>query len=223
MSNLLIFIIFIISIFALLAVAIKFFPKDSIFTIAIGAVIGANIYNASTYPLDIFGIRFGFDSIIYTIFLFCMLVMYIDYGRRDLKIVLYTALFSIFFSAFLFVFGTYSQTGWTDGLWTSILSYLASIVGTFCAVWAMVALFGFLKERNLNIYVIVPLVLFFASLVNTIIYFGLTFVFSGQIVQDFLNMMAGSYIGKIIASLLCIALFGVHKIWQKQKNQDKTS
>ena len=86
MSELLIYLIFAVMILAIVITAIILFHKDAIFTIAIGTVIGANIYNAFTYPINIGEFVFGFDSIIYSIFLFCMFVFLVDYGKKTMKV-----------------------------------------------------------------------------------------------------------------------------------------
>ena len=104
MSGIWFYLIFLVSIFFILGVALKIFPKDASFTIAIGAVIGANIYNSSAYPIEIGGLVFGIDSIVYTIFAFCLLFMYIFYGKKDMKVVLYTSMFSIFFTISFTIF-----------------------------------------------------------------------------------------------------------------------
>lgn len=219
MNSILFFSIFIIVCFLIVAVAIRFFPKDATFTIAIGAVIGANIYTALTYPIEMFGITFGIDSIVYTLFLFCLLLMHESYGKKSMRVVLYTALFSIFFTAFLFFMGNLSQGGYSNALLVTFLSYIFSIVGTFCAAWVMIWLYDKFKYAGLNVYINFLIVILLASLVNTVIYFGLSFLIAGQVVENFVLLMAGSYIGKFVASLLCLVVFALHRHWQKSRGE----
>ena len=213
------FSIFTILCFLIVALAIRFFPKDATFTIAIGAVIGANIYSALAYPINIFGLTFGIDSIVYTLFLFCLLLMHESYGKKNMRVVLYTALFSIFFTAFLFFMGNLSQGGFSSALMMNFLSYIFSIVATFCAAWVMIWLYDKFKTAGLNIYLNFLIVILLASLVNTMIYFGLSVLITGLVVENFVALMAGSYIGKFVASMCCLAVFALHRHWQKSKGE----
>ena len=219
MSPILFFSIFTILCFLIAAVAIRFFPKDATFTIAIGAVIGANIYSALAYPINIFGLTFGIDSIVYTLFLFCLLLMHESYGKKNMRVVLYTALFSIFFTAFLFFMGNLSQGGFSSALMMNFLSYIFSIVATFCAAWVMIWFYDKFKTAGLNIYLNFLIVILLASLVNTVIYFGLSVLITGLVVENFVALMAGSYIGKFVASMCCLAVFALHRHWQKSKGE----
>lgn len=210
MNGILFFVIFIICAFFILDVALRLFPKDAAFTIAIGAVIGANIYNSSAYPIDIGGLIFGIDSIVYTIFAFCLLFMHIFYGKKDMKIVLYTSMFSIFFTAFLFLMGNISQTGYTDTVMLSFLSYLSSILATYLAVLSMVWVYDKLRSKNINIFFAIFVALLVVSLVNSAVYFGLSVACGAFTPTNFINSLAGSYIGKIIASGICLIIFAFH-------------
>lgn len=213
------FSIFTILCFLIAALAIRFFPKDATFTIAIGAVIGANIYSALAYPINIFGLTFGIDSIVYTLFLFCLLLMHEIYGKKNMRVVLYTALFSIFFTAFLFFMGNLSQSGFSSALMMNFLSYIFSIIATLCAAWVMIWLYDKFKTAGLNIYLNFLIVILLASLVNTMIYFGLSVLFTGLVVENFMALLAGSYIGKFVASMCCLAVFALHRHWQKSRGE----
>lgn len=215
MSPILLFIIFIVCVFGILLISKNFFHKAAIFTVAIGAIIGANIYNVGDYPIQIGSLIFGFDSIIYTVFVLCVLLMYIDYGKKSMMVVLYTAMFSIFFTAVLSFFGTYSQSGISATLIWSTLSYFSSIIATFFAVWAMVFVFDWFRKKKVNIYINIAIVMMICAVINSLIYFGLTFIFSSTLGSAFLPALAGSYIGKIIATALALIVFYLDNLWKK--------
>lgn len=215
MSGIWFYLIFLVSIFFILGVALKIFPKDASFTIAIGAVIGANIYNASAYPIEIGGLVCGIDSIVYTIFAFCLLFMYIFYGKKDMKVVLYTSMFSIFFTAFLFLMGNISQTGYTDAVMLSFLSYLSSILATYLAVHAMVWVFQKLRSKNTNIFLSILVALIVVLVVNSTVYFGLSVACGAYSVSNFWATLGGSFVGKFIASMCCLVIFAFH--YKKKK------
>lgn len=209
MSNILFFSIFIVVIFVLFFIALKIFNKNALYTVGIGSIIGANIYNIGSYPIVIGNFVFGLDSIIYTLFVFCVLLMYIDYGKDDMKSLLYTSLASIFFTALLAFAGTYSQSGLSTGLIWSSLSYINSIIATFIAIWAMIFAYDWLKKRKVNIYFIMVIVLLIALILNTVIYFSLTSLYTGTLGSSFVSSLIGSSIGKVIASIICLFILYV--------------
>lgn len=217
MSGILFFIVFILVMFIILGIALRLFPKDASFTIAIGAVIGANIYNSTAYPIFIGNFIFGIDSIVYTIFAFCLLFMLIKYGKRDMKIVLYTSLFSIFFTALLFFMGNLSQSGYSTELLLRFLFYIASIIATYFAVLAMAKIFEWLQAKNTNVYISILISLLVVSLVNSLIYFGISYLLTGNLGNTFFLALIGSYIGKAIASLLCLVVFAILSIKKHNK------
>jgi len=215
MNNLLFYSIFTAVIFILFLVALKIFNKNALFTVGIGSIIGANIYNVGSYPIVIGNFVFGLDSIIYTLFVFCVLLMYIDYGKEAMKSLLYTSIASIFFTAILAFAGSYSQSGLSSNLIWSSLSHLNSIIATFFAIWAMIFVYDWLRKKKFNWYLTIVAVLLVACIINSLIYFGLTFIYMGSLGSAFWNSLSASYIGKSIATIICLLIFYAHTLWTK--------
>lgn len=210
------YILFFLVCFAILIVAKYAFHKDGIFTLAIGAVIGANVYNVGNFPVPIGPFIFGMDAVVYTIFLFCVLSMYVEYGKASFKTLLYTALFSIFFSAMLSTFGQYLKTGsFTEEITWTGLSYLSSIIATFTCCWCMVSVYDFLKRKNCNFYLNIVISLILASMINSTIYFGLTFLFTGDLGDDFARSLFSSYIVKAISGCIFLLLLHIEQTYFK--------
>ena len=220
MLNLLIYFIFTLVVFAILFAGIKLFGKDAIFTIAIGTAIASNIYNPPAYPIQIGSLIFGLDAIVYTIFAFCILLMHIDHGKKNMAILLYTTLFSLFLAGFIAFAGTYFTSGLSQGNILNALSYVNCIIATFLAIWAMVLIFDLLRRKKWNIYISIFIALLVATLINSFFYFGLNFLISGNLGETFLLSLAGSYIGKIFAILLCVGIFFLLNRWVKTYKND---
>ena len=83
----------------------------------------------------------------------------------------------------------------------------------------MIWLYDKFKTAGLNIYLNFLIVILLASLVNTMIYFGLSVLITGLVVENFVALLAGSYIGKFVASMCCLAVFALHRHWQKSKGE----
>ena len=129
MSDILIFGLVLICFFAIFILAKHFWGKDALFVIGIGGAIGANIYNINSYPLQIGNFIFGFDSIIYTFFIFCLLVMLINYGKESFNSILYSSVGSIFISAFFcWFFQWHCRTLLTLAFQQRMLSCLEGLV-----------------------------------------------------------------------------------------------
>ena len=77
------FILFSIIIFLLSLVSYEKFRSTTLYALAIGGAVNANFFYAGNYPIFCFGIPFGIDSIIYTLFLFCVLLMFLKEGKKE--------------------------------------------------------------------------------------------------------------------------------------------
>ena len=91
----------------------KFFGKNALFVIGIGCVIGANLYNANDFPIALGNLILGIDSVVYTLFVFSVIVMYVYFGKTAMREVLYCAVGSIFLTSLLSFSGHFSQVGIT--------------------------------------------------------------------------------------------------------------
>lgn len=220
--NLFLFCLFTVICFVIVGVATNLFHKDAIFTIAIGAVIGANVYNIGSYPITIGGLVFGIDGVVYCVFLFCLLTMFIYYGEKDMKTNLYTALFSIFFTALLSFFGgLFQNQTWQAQIW-STMSFIFSIVATYATVVVMINFFKLLQRKKCNHYVAFGVCMLVGNLINSIIYFGLTFLISGGIGEAFVYSLLGSAITKFVSTLICVLLYYIYEInLQKKLRSEK--
>ena len=215
METLLFYMLFAVIVFAILFVGIKLFGKDAIFTIAIGTAIAANIYSPTAHPIIFCHLIFGIDAIAYTVFAFCILLMHIDHGKASMKSLLYTTLFSLFLAGFLAFAAAFFTTGITTASIQSALSYVNCIISTYLAATAMIFAFDFFRKNGVNIYMCLFLGLMLAIIINSLLYFGLTFLMFGTLGSTFAITLAGSYLGKTFAVLLCLGVFYLLNRWTK--------
>ena len=221
-SSIIFFIVFTVICFVILVLAKYIFQKDGIFTLAIGAVIGANIYNSSSHPIYVGDLILGMDAVIYTIFLFCTLIMFVQHGKQSFLTLLYTALFSIFFSALLSLFGTCATEGFISK--TAIMNFvpfLISMLGSFVACMVMILLFGALKNKNCNEYVNIIICLIVANLINSVIYFSLSYFLTGNLGEEFIASLLGSIIIKLACVCFCVVVLLIENKFIKKKNTNQ--
>ena len=181
--------------FAFLVVARKKYDYAMLFTIAIGCGVNANIYNSVSAPVMVGPVYFSIDSILYTLFMFTVIICAKDYDIRRAKILTSSALAAILVSAVIEFFAGWSSVGYSDTLLIKFIGYLASAVGTFAGVWAMLAMFKKMDSKaNINLTFIICVLL--ASIINSTIYYSGVIAVSGRI-ENLFYILAGSAIGKI--------------------------
>lgn len=181
-----------------LVVSYKIFKKDCLFVFAIGSVIAANIYNIGSYGLQVGWFILGIDSVLYTLFVFCTLLMYFIYGKKEANKLMWTAVSSIMFTALIDFVANCSKTGLQSNVIWGFASYLISALATIFAIYFMIKVCEYLKKSSANNYIQIIVGLLVASLVNSLIYFGLISILTLSIQSNFMPMLIGSYIGKIM-------------------------
>ena len=221
MNGILFLIMFSLIMFTIFFFARHFWGKDALFVVGIGCAIGSNLYNINNYPIIIGDFVFGMDAVIYTICIFTMLIMYIDFGESSLKNILFSTLGSLFLTALLSFAGNFMLSGITKDLIWNFVSYLFSILGTLVAVCIMIIIYKKLSSLKFNNYFNIAVGLFLASIVNSIIYFGLTFIVLGNLGQEFLMALISSYILKFTAIVICMLAYLLESVWVNSKKNNK--
>ena len=186
----------------------KRFDYAMLFTIAIGFAINANLFNALTTPIYCGPLVFSIDSILYTGFMFCIVVCAIEYGVRKAKILTSSAIAAILLSAMIEFLAKGSSLGFNLDLVVGLCSYIFSAIGTFAGVWLMLFVFEKLQAKKLNVYLNIVICLLIASIVNTSIFYIFTIITTKDI-ANLTYMLIGSYVGKIFCIGLSLLSFFV--------------
>ena len=187
--------------FTLLTIVRKWHDYALLFTIAIGYAVNANIYNSISAPVYLGNIIFSVDSILYTGFMFAIIICAKEYGTKKAKILTSSSIAAILVSAFIEFFAKLSAFGYSTEILTSFLGYFYSAIGTFAGVWIMLLVFEKLENKKINSYLNFLICVLIASLINSTIYYALVTITTGTI-DNFGYILLGSYIGKIFAIIL---------------------
>ncbi len=199
--------------FAFITFIRKWHNLALLYTIAIGYAVNANIFNGMTVPVDVGGIVFAIDSILYTGAIFAIIICAHEFSIRHAQILTSSTIAAILVSAVIEFMATISYQGYNTAVLTHFSGYVFSSIGTFVAVWLMLAIFKRLKKKGVNLYLNFALCVFFANVVNTAIYYGFLILTSG-IVENMWCVLLGSLIGKVFS--ICLGLFGYfinEKFW----------
>ncbi len=194
--------------FAFLAFARKWHDYAMLFTIAIGCAVNANIHNSVSAPVVLGPFTFAIDSILYSMFMFTVIICARDYDARRAKILTSSAIAAILVSAVIEFFAGWSSVGYSDELLITFIGYFSSAFGTFVGVWVMLAVFTKLNGKiNVNLTFVICVLI--ASLLNSAIYYFGVIAVSGQI-ENFVFILLGSAIGKAFCVILGLLAYYIN-------------
>lgn len=193
-------------VFVILIVSNRFWGKDALFVVGIGCAIGSNIYNVGDYGIVIGNLVFGIDSVIYTVFVFVVLLCLKNYDEKSVFTLLYSAMGSIMLSALLVFIASWASAGFASNLIWGFVSYLISVIATFVALFTTIKLFKYFEGKNLNVYLNFLINVLIASFINSLIYFGAVAIISG-FEENFLGQLGASYIGKLMSTAFSLLTY----------------
>ena len=207
--------------FIFITIVRKWHDYALLFTIAIGFAVNANIYNGITTPVMLGNLVFSIDSILYTGFMFAVIVCAKEYGSIKAKVLTSSTIAAILVSAFIEFFAKVSSFGYETAFLSSLMGYIYSSIGTFLGVWAMLYIFDKLEAKNVNVYINFIICIIISSLINSAIYYGLTGITIGAI-DNIIYILLGSYIGKIFSLLLGMGSYYINThYWIPNDLKDK--
>ncbi len=174
--------------------------KSILYTVAIGCIVNANIFNGINYPIEIGGLTFGMNSVIYVLFLFSILIMYIDFGKTEALTLIICSIGAIVFASIIQFLTSIASFGYNNQYLFDLLSYFASCISSFASGVIVIKMYDLLKSKNVNIYVATAIVLVVSSLIDSIIYYGITLCLKISVLsQQFWLMLGTLYLGKLIS------------------------
>lgn len=198
--------------FAFITLVRKRHDYAMLYTIAIGFAINANIFNASSTPILCGKLVFAIDSILFTGFMYAVIVCAHEYGIKNAKILTSSTIAAILLSATIEFLAKLSSAGFHSEYLISFLGYLFSAVGTFAAVWLMLLVYKVLRDKKCNIYLNFVVCLLISSIINSSIFYIFTRI-TAEDTTTLPYMLAGSYIGKIFCIGLCLVSFFISTHW----------
>ena len=187
----------------------------TLISVAIGCAINANIFNSVSMPIHFAKMTFGIDSVLYTLFMFTVIIKAKDYSVKAAKDLTISTIIAIIVSAFIELFAKWSFSGINKQVILSFSSYLLSSFGTFLGVWAMLWCFRIFEAKRVNVYLTFAVVVTIASLINSSVYFGGASLVSGDFSNILSPTLTGSYIGKLFSIQLGLLGFFVNQRFLK--------
>ena len=204
--------------FVLLFIVKHVFGSNGLITLGIGGIVGSNVYHIIDYPIVDGNFVFGIDSVIYTLFLSCVILLVLENQNKTAYLLMYSGIGAVLFNAVLQFCASWGSTGIESGVTYGLLSNILSALATFVAVFLILKLPQKLQQKNWNEYLIFILCAFLASLINSFIYYGGLAILNGGFNDNFGWILLSSYIGKILSITIAVIIWLVTKIIYKKKN-----
>ena len=211
--------------FSLFTFLRKWADSFVIIAFAIGFVVNANLFTPFTgYGIEVGPIIFAADSILYTMFLYCICVKALHYTVKEVKLVVYSSIVAIIISAFIEFFANLSkmpvlESEYVVNLVKRLLEYIFSAGSSLLACWYMVWVIKKMEAKGISRYLILPAAMIGGALIDSTLYYCLDAAIYGGFgstngIEYFAKTLAGSWIGKIVACLFSIFCYFINdKFW----------
>ena len=191
------YIMFGVAVFLLTLIGYKNYKITTLYALAIGGIVNANFFHAGNYPIEFFGLPFGLDSIIYTLFIFCVFLMYIKEGRKQGYLLAISSVLAIIISAALQLFADLFTKGFNVESFRIFGIFFVSAFATMVSIIILIELLEKIKGK-INQYLLLLISMLIVSFVNTLIYCPLVELISDPI-SNIYQLLLTSLIGKCIA------------------------
>ena len=204
-------IIFMFVAFGLTTLFRRWVDIPTLIGVAIGCAVNANIFTPIKYPIVVGPFTFSFEVVLYTIFMYTIVVRILDYGYQDAKKMTLTSVAAIIISAIIELFAEFAKQGFVDQVIKNFSVYLFSSMGTIFGVWVMIVITINCRKKNINPYLIIPFSIIASSLIHAVFYYGGYSLVHWQLGNYTLSLLLGAIVGKSACILLSILCYFINK------------
>ena len=210
-------IIFMFVAFFLTTLLRRWIDIPMLIAVAIGCAVNANIFNpltGITAPIVVGPFTFSMEIVLYTLFMYTIMIRVLDYSYYDGKIMTLTSVAAIIISAFIELIAKLTSSGDVSTTFIEFAYYLISCVGTALAVWLMIFITIHSRDKKVPAPLIIGFALVASSIAHSAVYYGGIML----IKQDWLYTLSclyGALLGKGVCILLAMFSYLVNLKWWK--------
>ena len=208
-------IVFMFVAFGLTTLLRRWIDIPTLLAVAIGCAVNANIFNPIKYPIAVGPFIFSIEAILYTLFMYTIVVRILDYGYKAAKTMTLTSVAAIIISAIIEFVALVSYEGFAVETLKTFSFYFLSSVGTIAGVWVMILLTIQLRKKNVNSYAIIPLAIITSGLIHSVIYYGGMALINWSVSENAVAMILGAIIGKAVCIGLSVFCYFINQKWWK--------
>lgn len=211
-------IVFMLVAFALTTLFRKWIDIPTLIAVAIGCACNSNLYTAISHPIVVGPFIFSFEIVLYTLFIYTIMVRILDYGYSDAKVMTITSIAAIIISALIELTVGLSQQGAIWPIFKQFLYYVFSFMGTLVAVWFMVYLTIIFRRMGINKYFIIAFALVVASAIHGLFFYGGIALLNLDFAAYPWAAVFGNYIGKAVCIPIAVFCYFINEKWWKPNN-----
>ena len=211
-------IIFMFVAFGLTTLFRRWIDIPTLLAVAIGCAVNANIFNPLTAPIMVGSLTFSIEIVLYTLFMYTIVVRILDYGYNDAKRMTFTSIAAILISAFIELVAKLMIGGFSTLTFKEFSYYLFSSVGTVLGVWLAVLITIQCRKKNISCYLIIPFAIAAASIVHAIFFFGGIALVNLKFDIYSVQQALGTVIGKAVCIALSVLCYFINKKYWKPLN-----
>ena len=190
----------------------------TLLAVAIGCAVNANIFNPYTAPIIVGPFKFSIEIVLYTLFMYTIIIRVLDYSYREAKIMTFTSIAAILISAFIELVAnlmTNTDVGTSFRLFSL---YMFSSVGTIAGVWLMILITILCRKKKISAYLIIPFAIIASSLVHAVFFYGGLIITYQIDIMELISGALGTIIGKAVCILLSVFCYMINKKWWRPLN-----
>ena len=208
-------IIFMFLAFALTTLFRRWIDIPTLLAVAIGCAVNANIFNPLTAPIYLGPFTFSIEIVLYTLFIYTIMVRILDYGYNDAKRMTFTSIAAIIISAFIELVTKLMISGFSGQTFKEFSYYAFSSIGTILGVWVTIIIVIQFRKKNISSYLIIPIGMIAATIVHSIFFYGGYALVNWQLGVYTAYQALGTVIGKGVCILLSVLCYFINKkYWQ---------
>ena len=204
-------IIFMFLAFGLTTLFRRWLDIPTLIAVAIGCAVNANIFNPLTAPIVVGPFTFSIEIVLYTLFMYTLIVRILDYGYKAGKVMTFTSVAAIIISAFIELMAVLMKDGFTLEAFKAFSIYLFSSIGTIIGTWVMVWITIKCRQKKISAYLIIPFAIIASSIIHSIFFYGGVALVNWQIGIYTAYDALGTVIGKAVCILLSIFCYFMNK------------
>ena len=196
----------------------KWIDIPTLLAVAIGCAVNANIFNPLTAPIIVGPFTFSIEIVLYTLFIYTIMVRILDYGYSDAKRMTFTSIAAIIISAFIELVAKLMMYGFSGQTFKEFSYYAFSSIGTILGVWLAIIIVIECRKKNLSSYLIIPLGMIAAIVVHSIFFYGGYALVNWKLGTYTAYQALGTAIGKGVCILLSILCYFINQKYWKPLN-----
>ena len=205
-------IVFMFVAFGLTTLCRRWIDIPTLLGVAIGCAVNANIFNPVQYGIKVGELVFSFEIVLYTLFMYTVVIRVLDYGYKDAKRMTLTTVAAIIISAVIELFAMLAaNNGFDKKTFQDFSYYIFSSIGTTIGVWVMVLITIELRKVKVSDYLILPIGIIISSIIHAIFYYGGMSLVQMRLDVYTLYLALGAIIGKAVCIVLAEICYLINK------------